>query len=552
MFNRLVANLPFNPSLLNQVAFYSKRLRQESSVRRLGFLFIALTFLVQMFAIFAPAEPSLAYSGNDIMPGGFTSQADGVNKCNTNQAQFATILAHWGVSCQDLAGGRVRRIDYNENGGRLRSIGRYPYGFAGEQPHDVPGVGRIFSRPLTAWGAHCYNDGKGCQAIVGNSGRGMFMVLFSCGNLVFLPTVAPPPAPKEIFCSNLTMNILPGSRVKKGSSVVVSGKAGGRNLPAGELADFWYDYANAATGTAVIPQQLGAQGVGFNNGVATDPNQHTFKLDQPGHYVFRLFVKYGGSSKEAAGNAGGGCAADVYVEQPPVDVCPNKPGLQTSSQECDVCPLIPGTQQTAEECKPCTKSASDNDVTACVVLTKAASNITQKIPNADGTTAKAGDTITYTLAAQNTAKTDLPKFVVEEHIGDILEYADVTDYHGGSKDANNIVRWPATALKAGGQIQQLLTVKIKDPLPQTPASASNPGSFDMKMTNVYGKTVTINLPPSLPKATEQVTTALPNTGPGSNMLIAFVLVTVAGYFFARSRLLAKELDIIRTEYATGV
>jgi hypothetical protein len=73
----------------------------------------------------------------------------------------------------------------------------------------------------------------------------------------------------------------------------------------------------------------------------------------------------------------------------------------------------------------------------------------------------------------------------------------------------------------------------------------------MVMTNVFGDTINIKLPPSLTKTTETVTQSLPNTGPGETLMAAFALTVFISYFFARSRLLAKELDIVRNDYATS-
>lgn len=543
MLNRLLSNLPFNPSLIGQVAFYSKRLKQESSVRRLGFMFMALTLFVQMFAVIAPPTPSLAASGNDIISGGFSTQSQAVAMCNGNQAQLATIISSFGVSCQDLANGSVRRMDYSEYGGKLRSIGRYPYGFSGERAHSIPGAGTVYSRPMTAWGAHCYQDGKNCQAIVGNSSRGTFMLMFSCGNLVFIDTPPPPPAPaapKNIECANLIINVTPGSRVPINSIIGVRGQANGQNLPAGELVDMTYDYVNVANG-AVMGTDL-ARGVPFGgsgSSTATDEVIRTFRVTQPGHYRFRLAVRYEGGTKAASGNNVGNCTRDVYVDAAPTPPPPDK------------CPYNPNLPKDSPSCKPCDKSDNPEDIEACLVPSKIASNDTQKIDDANNTTAKAGDVITYNLTVQNTGQTDVKNFVVEENIGDVLEYADVTDYHGGVKDSNNVVRWPAATVKAGGKITKQITVKVKDPIPQTPASSTNPGSYDLTMTNVYGNTVNIKLPGSVVKTTEQVATTLPSTGPGTSILIGFAVTAVVGYFLARSRLLAKELDIVRTEYASG-
>ena len=69
MFKKLLANLPFNPGLAEQLSFYTKRLNQETAVRRLGFAMVGLAFLVQLFAVMYPAQNSLASSPNDVLDG---------------------------------------------------------------------------------------------------------------------------------------------------------------------------------------------------------------------------------------------------------------------------------------------------------------------------------------------------------------------------------------------------------------------------------------------------------------------------------------------------
>jgi uncharacterized repeat protein (TIGR01451 family) len=554
MFNRLISNLPFNPSLITQVSFYAKRLKRETAVRRLGFLFIALTFFVQLFAVIAPPKYSLAEVGNDILNGGFPTQGAAVAKCAANEQDFGSILSYYGVSCDALGGGQVRRLDYNEYDGQLYSMGR-AHRFNNDVPVNVNGT-VYFMRPLTNWGAHCYQDGANCMAITGTRSNGTpFMVLFACGNIVIVgrPTAPPPPTPaKSVACSNLIMDIPAGSKVKQGTVVKIHGEAVGQNLNPGELADFYYDYVNGDTGQMVQPPVVSALGVPFVNGVARDPNVQSHTLDKPGHYVFRATVKYEGNAKFADYNQVGACAKDVFVNVPPVDVCDKKPGLQTTQEECDVCLNVPGVQQTNDQCKPCDKSKDDSDTTACLTLAKSATNNTQNINDANGTTAKGGDVITYTLSTTNNSKsTVLKNYVVAENITDVLEYADVTDYMSSKLAPNHTLLWPATDIKPGETIKKQFVIKIKNPIPSTPASASDPSSFDMKLTNIYGDNVTIKLPPSVVKTTEQVTTALPNTGPGTNLMIGAIVLSAAGYFFARSRLLAKELDLVKTEYVAG-
>jgi hypothetical protein len=53
------------------------------------------------------------------------------------------------------------------------------------------------------------------------------------------------------------------------------------------------------------------------------------------------------------------------------------------------------------------------------------------------------------------------------------------------------------------------------------------------------------------KQVEETVAVLPNTGPSASMMTMSVLALIVGYFFYRSRLLSKELDIIQDEYRAG-
>ncbi len=94
-------------------------------------------------------------------------------------------------------------------------------------------------------------------------------------------------------------------------------------------------------------------------------------------------------------------------------------------------------------------------------------------------------------------------------------------------------------------------MKIKDPLPATPTSLSNPLSYDYVMHNKFGRTVIVNLPKPAAKTIEQSVGVLPNTGPSSSLLLLSLMVSVVAYFYYRNKLLTKELRIIQHEFQTG-
>ncbi len=160
--------------------------------------------------------------------------------------------------------------------------------------------------------------------------------------------------------------------------------------------------------------------------------------------------------------------------------------------------------------------------------------------------------LTYSLYAKNTSNSVAVKgFVIEENLSDVLDYSNVVDLHGGTLDDQNVVSWPGVDIDVGSTVTKQITVKVKNPIPQTPISSSNPGTYDCTMTNVFSDTVNVKVKCGVAKTTEQIGTALPNTGPGETLAVSFVVTVVAGYFLARSKLMSKELDLLKVEYTSG-
>lgn len=630
MFKKLISNLPFNPSLIGEVSFYAKRLHREEKVRRAGFGLVIVAVLIQVFAVASPPQASLARAGNDIIPGGVSSQGEMVNHCKANNYGFATILDNFGIDCNALFFGKVRTISSRDYGGQLFSIGRVPYDKPQETPVNIPGLGTFYMRPLWSWDT---SGSSNYKVVSGNRANGTpFMILFDCGNLVIVGKPTPSqPNNKELSCSKLTLSVKPNSRIEINTAITVKGRAKGKNLSSGEKIDMYYDVINVKT-NKLMDSKI-ARGVPFNSdGYAEDSRAEPFKLAKTGHYRFRLAV---GSVNATPGNLVGSCAKDVFVATTPTpdvaiectklissfgngqkviagsnvnvrgqatgnnlnadqkvnmrydyvdsqgkvvdnqvakdikfndDVAEDnvprtfkleQPGTYTFRLAVTYDGDKPANGNQTGNCskqvivdKPCDQSNNNNGA-ECLILSKKARNDTQKVDNADGTIAHAGDTIVYTLSTQNSGKNETVKgYVIQENLIDIMQYADIINLSGGTKDEQGIVSWPAVDIKPGQTINTTFTIRIKNPIPSTPVSTSDPGSFDMKLTNIYGNKVEIKLPSSLVKTTEYVAGQLPNTGPGETLIIAFSLTAFVGYFFMRSRLLAKEVDIVKDEFAT--
>jgi uncharacterized repeat protein (TIGR01451 family) len=533
MFKKLLTNLPYNPSLIGQVSFYAKRLHAEERIRKLGFVFVVLAFLVQMFAFISQPEPSLASSSNDIINGGFTTRSEAASKCRSNAQSFASVLSYYGVDCDRVA--NASTITIRSNAADYDSLGRNQQGptiyrpITGktnptdEYPVDIPGVGRFWMKNLRAWDSYSHSDYKVLK-MTNKHGQTIF-IMYSCGNIVTIGKYSPPAAPKPVnrrpaasFTANCTAIVWKASDP--------DGRPRVRLYIAKGTSNSDTDWSNKGPFVhSVSPTGSGTT----NDGSWSIPSKYRTTTDR-----YRVFVVVSDKLPD-------GTMDDTnYVRATPASGVLFGPCVKET----------PPPEQPEPPELPCEESENEEDVQACLTLSKKARNNTQDIDNADGTMANGGDSITYTLSVKNTGKVKIDDFVVEENVSDILDYADITDLNG-AKLEGTFLRWPATDLSAGETVNKKFTVKVKNPIPSTPISSSDPAHFDLIMNNVYGNQVTIKLPSDVVKTTEIVTQTLPNTGPGETMAAVVGFTVFVSYFFARTRLFAKEMDIVRTDYATS-
>ena len=529
--------MPYNPGLSHQMAFYSRRMREEASIRRIGTVFIFLTFLIQFFAILSPPQPTVAASSNDLINGGISSAADAKRNCSNNVQHYRDIMAYYGVSCADI--GRATTTTLHSTGNNYYSMGRLPYGqrnptsgkVTNETPVNIPGAGRLYLRKLSSFDTGPSSAYKALHVHSSVTGKS-FYILYNCGNLVAIGL--PQPVQTCKYDASLPADSPKcAAPCKYNPSILSTSSRCVAPCPYNKLlpADSPNCFAHCPLpGKTNLPQ---------NSPLckAACPYNKSLPADSPNCFQPCQYNKNIPSS-----------SPDCHK----TETCPYNSSLTPDSPLCfQACQYDSSISSSDANCKPCEQSVSSQDATACVVVHKTASNITAGISDANGTQAHPGDVITYTLFAQNNGKATVKDFVFLENLSDVLDYADAGDLHGGSINADKVVTWPAEDIKAGATAKHQITIKVKDPVPQTPTSTSDPGHFDLVMTNVYGDTVNINLPGSPTKQVETAAATLPNTGPGTSLLIAASLVIVSGYFWARARLLADEAMLAVHESTSG-
>ena len=190
---------------------------------------------------------------------------------------------------------------------------------------------------------------------------------------------------------------------------------------------------------------------------------------------------------------------------------------------------------------------------AIISLRKNVENLTQKIADSNNKTARGGDELEYVLSVSNNGTANAENYVIDsDNLNDVLEYADLTTYNDAIYDKiNQRLTWAAVTVPANGSIVKKFTVKIKNPVPSTPPALSDRTSYDYKIRNVFGNEVAVNLDKPIAGATYQAVSYLPNTGPGSSFILSVLGLIVIGFFYARNRLLSKEIDIVKNELVEG-
>lgn len=498
MFPQIVSHLSITPQAVNQLVFYGRRLAAEDITRKLAAFFAVILVGLQIAVIAAPPSPANAASPNDIIHGGFTNKADMLTIYDTHP-NLRDLLDYFGISRRDIVNSHEDEINSSDHS--LLSLGRTPHSGDVKIIHCCGDT--FYLRPLYVWDSTPYTiaNGSTYKALVGRRAidGGFFALMNACGNIVVrkLPprVVTGPPITMSFACTDLKASTTSG---KAPLTVNFTATATATH---DSIKEYLWDFGDSTTATTT-----------------GNRTSHTYK--KAGRYTARLRVKDSIGKISPYATA---CSVNIGVSTTPAPSTPPPPPPPSLTQQ------------------------------------KSALNLTQlsngQPTNAINVTAQPGDTIRYTLSTTNSGGSPQQGYVVQDNIGDILEYADVIDKGGAtiSPDANGqqIITWPATDIGKGATAVKQFVVKVKDPVPTTAQGVSDPSSFDLKMDNVYGNGITVPVATPPAKVVETASQSMPQTGAGTDALIVFGFGALIIYFWTRNRQLLAEVKILRSEYQGG-
>lgn len=195
---------------------------------------------------------------------------------------------------------------------------------------------------------------------------------------------------------------------------------------------------------------------------------------------------------------------------------------------------------------------ADGNQALTITKTIRAANFTQDLDNAANNFAKPLDKLAYTLTAKNTGSTNTTTtFSIQ--LSDVLEYSSIIDGGGGSLDeSTTTLLWPQVRLDPGESQERTFVVQVLTQIPTIPTGSSNPSSHDCTMNTSFGDNLRVGIDCPAIKTAEGIVGQLPPTGIFTNTIFALSLLGVALYFYTRTRLLKKEVRIIRHNINTGI
>lgn len=334
-------------------------------------------------------------------------------------------------------------------------------------------------------------------------------------NTVAIPGNCTPPAQPSAACDLLTVNRIERTRI--------SLTANARTEEGAEVTGYTYGITDKSSDNVYS--------VTVKNNALSDTSA-AIDLPDPGDYIAKVVVHTTVGDRESAD-----CTKPLSISPP--DKCPYSPSIGQDDADCRPCPYDEKIWIRDEDCGP---NISES---------KEARNLTQELANANGTTARPGDRIEFTIYTTNVSNVETTTNI-DENLHDILEYAELTHPGGGTFNAETkTLTWGETKLDGQQTDKRQFAIQVKDTIPATPRGANDPATYDCVMTNSYGNTIGINVQCPVEKTIETTVKQLPSTGTTTNVIFGSALLMVATYFYARSRQINKEVRLIRKDFNTG-
>ena len=513
---QLVHDANFSPSLIDTVIRTKKSLSKDQRIRAIALIFALLTVGVNILMYVAPPDNSLASSTNDLIGGGLGKNENRAkqiliqalrndqNPSGKQEEKLQAIYEHYSINAEDISNSKETNLCLSCDE-KLYVVSREQV-YASTQESTVREGGiTYYAQPLTA----LQSENNVQQSVKALEIRKGLFVLYDSGNIVFSKKMKPLLSLNSSLIQNKTENS-----------------------------------ANTESHRFVV-KNIGEYKAIFTNLEISLPDKSELVSYNAGRQATNYY-----QTKSANGSSSLVVEWDSLKIQDEqiIDVVIKKPLDQVGyCLEANLQSL----EANAVRNKSCATNLSGTSEDLAIgesELGVSAINTTTGV-EASKTEAKAGDVIRYDIKIENPNNYPLQDYEIPStDISDITEYAAISDLKDGII-VDDRIQWSVINLEPGESMVRSFIAKINKDIPGTTKSASDPNSYDCKLTSVVGNTVlNIGLKCGITKEVEQSVNSLPYV---NSLIIVSLLASTAllsWLMYNEHRHLFLQLELIHNQH----
>lgn len=110
MFRKIVTELAFSPTLVGNLGYYIKTLRNEASKRQIGLIFTLLTVMVQLITVLAPPESANSNNPEIFTETGVESPEQYLEYFDQNTANIRDLFTSLGITRSEVEAAKQEKL----------------------------------------------------------------------------------------------------------------------------------------------------------------------------------------------------------------------------------------------------------------------------------------------------------------------------------------------------------------------------------------------------------------------------------------------------------
>jgi len=192
---------------------------------------------------------------------------------------------------------------------------------------------------------------------------------------------------------------------------------------------------------------------------------------------------------------------------------------------------------------------AQSNPSSCLSYSLAVRSINSSNTDANDTTVSAGNSLVYTLAASNQSIYKLANVIVSINLQNALAYSNIVNTYGGINQSG-IVSYKLSLVFPHQTQTEIITTRVKSPIPNKSISANDPNYLAQKMITSFGNSVVVLVPKTINKFYEiNVNNYLPSVNSKDSLIILVIILLATTYLLFRTMVIRQEIRIIRHSHS---